>query len=82
MHSGLACPLSHHSRTHARVTDVHVEAAPVRARRAPDEEVGALSTQQANNPIAVFGSIKIPGLLARAGAEVEGPGGRGAQARA
>eukprot|EP00969_Alexandrium_andersonii_P337352 14909927-Alexandrium_andersonii.AAC.1 len=79
--AGLAHPLSHCLRVHARVADVHIEAAPVRARRAPYKEIGPARAQQADDAIAIIGPVEIPGPLTGAGADVKCPGRQDAQAR-
>eukprot|EP00969_Alexandrium_andersonii_P125741 5559115-Alexandrium_andersonii.AAC.1 len=53
-HAGLAHPLSHRLRAHARVVDAHIEAAPVRAWRAPRKEVGPPRAQQADDAVAAI----------------------------
>eukprot|EP00969_Alexandrium_andersonii_P232327 10257953-Alexandrium_andersonii.AAC.1 len=49
---GLAPPLGDRCRAHARVVDVHIEAAPVSARRAPNDEIGTPRAQQPDGAIA------------------------------
>eukprot|EP00969_Alexandrium_andersonii_P275635 12181535-Alexandrium_andersonii.AAC.1 len=66
-HAGLARPFSHCLRVHAGVVDIHIEAAPVRARWAPYNEIGTPRAQQADDAIAIAGPVEIPGPRAGAG---------------
>eukprot|EP00969_Alexandrium_andersonii_P364814 15464896-Alexandrium_andersonii.AAC.1 len=60
---------------------MHIEAVPVRAWRAPREEVGPPRAQQADDAAMVIGPVEVPSPFAGAGAKVECPGREDAQAR-
>eukprot|EP00969_Alexandrium_andersonii_P135278 5984350-Alexandrium_andersonii.AAC.1 len=52
VHLGRAPPPCSPSRVHAGSVNVHIQAAPLGARRTPDEQVGATSTKQSECSIA------------------------------
>eukprot|EP00969_Alexandrium_andersonii_P074925 3304970-Alexandrium_andersonii.AAC.1 len=65
MDFGLALPLGHHRRVHARVVHVGVQAAPIRAWRAARDHIRPFCPQDANDNTAILRSIKIPGHAPR-----------------